>query len=362
MRSSNSAKNTTVPREGNAPRRGIPPLVRYLGIRLGLTALLMVGVTVVTFVLTNLVPADPVQAALGEQAASNPEIVAKFREESGLDKPLIVQYFTYLAHILQGDLGTSTQTRMPVAEELARAFPATIELALSAIVFSALIGVGLGLWAAMKRRTITDQVIRVVSLIGLSWPTFWLALVVYYVFFFVLGIFPGSGRLDPAAIPPPHVTGLYTVDSLLAGQWSTFVDAVYHLVLPASVLALYTIGLLTRFARSSVMEVLDMDYVKAARAKGLPRRTVIFGYVLRGALVPIITVLGLAFGALLSGTVLVEKVYSWHGLGEYSYAAATRLDLPAIMGVGLVVGVVYIGLNFLVDILYGVIDPRVRVS
>lgn len=322
----------------------------------------MLGVTIVTFTLTNLVPADPVQAALGEQAAANPEIVAKFRAENGLDKPLPVQYITYLGNVLQGDLGTSTQTRQPVADELAKAFPATIELALSAIVFSALIGIGLGLWAAMKRRKFTDQVIRVVSLIGLSWPTFWLALVVYYVFFFLLGWFPGSGRLSPAAMPPPQVTGLYTVDSLLAGQWSTFGDAVYHLILPASVLALYTIGLLTRFARSAVMEVLDMDYVKAARAKGLPKRKVVLGYVLRGALVPIITVLGLAFGSLLSGTVLVEKVYSWHGLGEYSFSAATKLDLPAIMGVGLVVGVVYIGLNFLVDVLYGVIDPRVRVS
>ncbi|MCS3429393.1 ABC transporter permease [Leucobacter aridicollis] len=360
---SSSNNNTVAIRTAERPtRRGIPPFVRYVAVRLGLTVLLMFGVTIVTFVLTNLVPADPVQAALGEQAAANPEIVAKFRAENGLDQPLIVQYFTYLGNVLQGNLGVSTQTRMPVADELAAAFPATIELALSAIVFSALIGIGLGLWAALKRRTFVDQVIRVVSLIGLSWPTFWLALVVYYVFFFVLGIFPGSGRLDPTAIAPPHVTGLYTIDSVLAGQWSTFWDALYHLVLPASVLALYTIGLLTRFARSAVLEVLDMDYVKAATAKGLPRRTVVFGYVLRGAMVPIITVLGLAFGSLLSGTVLVEKVYSWHGLGEYSFSAATKLDLPAIMGVGLVVGIVYIGLNFLVDVLYGVIDPRVRVA
>lgn len=343
-------------------RRGIPPFVRYVGVRLGLTVLLMFGVTLVTFTLTNLVPADPVQAALGEQAAADPEIVAKFRADQGLDQPLPVQYVTYLGNLLQGDLGVSTQTRQPVASELAAAFPATIELAVAAIVFSALIGVGLGLWAALKHRRFTDQVIRVISLIGLSWPTFWLALVVYYVFFFVLGIFPGSGRLDPASIPPPQVTGLYTIDSLLAGQWGTFWDAVRHLVMPASVLALYTIGLLTRFARSAVLEVLDMDYVKAAKAKGLPPRTVTFGYVLRAALVPIITVLGLAFGSLLSGTVLVEKIYSWHGIGEYSFAAATRLDLPAIMGVGLVVGFVYIGLNFLVDLLYGAIDPRVRVS
>ncbi|WP_243854556.1 ABC transporter permease [Canibacter zhoujuaniae] len=363
MRSStNTVAIETLERTPQTRRRGIPPLLRYIGVRLGVSILLVLGVTLVTFTLTNLVPSDPVQAALGEQAAANPEIVAKFRAEQGLDKPLPVQYITYVTNLVQGNLGTSTQTRQPVAEELARAFPATIELALAAIVGSALLGVGLGLWAALKRRKFTDQVIRVISLIGLSWPTFWLALVVYYVFFFLLGIFPGSGRLDPVLIPPPHVTGMYTIDALLAGQFDVFSDALYHLVLPASVLALYTIGLLTRFARSAVLEVLDLDFVKAARAKGLSKRTVTFGYVLRAATVPIITVLGLAFGSLLSGTVLVEQVYSWNGIGQYSFAAATKLDLPAIMGVGLIVGIVYIGLNFVVDVLYGLIDPRVRVQ
>ena len=207
-----------------------------------------------------------------------------------------------------------------------------------------------------------DHVIRAVSLVGLSVPTFWLALMMYYIFFFKLRIFPGSGRLSPTAVAPPTVTGLYTVDSLLAGQFATFWDALSHLILPALVLALYTVGLLTRFARSSVLDVLNQDFVKAARAKGLPFHVVITRYVLRGALVPIITIVGLAFGSLLSGTVLVEKVYSWHGIGEYAFTAATKLDLPAVMGVGLVVGVVYIGINFIVDVLYGVIDPRVRIQ
>lgn len=353
--------SSTAPEEQRA-RAGVHPLARYLGIRAGLTILLLFGVTLVTFTLTNLVPADPVQAALGEQAAADPEIVAQFRENAGLDQPLPVQYLTYLGNLLHGDLGVSQQTRAPVAQDLGKAFPATAELAIAAILISIVIGVGLGTWAALRRRTVTDQMIRVVSLIGISVPSFWLALVVYFVFFSQLHWFPGSGRLSPATIPPPRVTGMYTVDALLAGQWATFGDAVAHLVLPAAVLALYTIGLLTRFARSAILEVLDLDYVRAARAKGLPARVVVTRYVLRGALVPIITVLGVAFGSLLSGTVLVEKVYSWHGLGEYAYAAATKLDLPAIMGVGLVVGVVYIGLNFLVDVLYGVIDPRVRVA
>jgi len=327
-----------------------------------LTVLLLFGVTLVTFTLTNLVPADPVQAALGEQAAADPEIVQKFREDAGLDQPLPVQYLTYLGNLLHGDLGMSQQTHAPVADDLGKAFPATAELAIAAILISIVLGVGLGMWAALRRHKVTDQVIRVVSLIGISVPSFWLALVVYFVFFSQLHWFPGSGRLSPAAVPPPQVTGMYTVDSLLAGQWATFADAVSHLILPAAVLALYTIGLLTRFARSAILEVLDLDYVRAARAKGLPGRIVVNRYVLRGALVPIITVLGVAFGSLLSGTVLVEKVYSWHGLGEYAYSAATKLDLPAIMGVGLVVGFIYIGLNFIIDVMYGVIDPRVRVA
>lgn len=357
-----SSKAPTQARPTVGRTKGQHPLVRYLVTRLGLSILLVFGVTVVTFILTNLVPADPVQAALGEQAAADPAIVAQFREQAGLDQPLPMQYLAYLGRLVTGNLGTSNQTRLPVADEIGKAFPATAELALVAILISIVIGVSLGMWAALRRSRPADHIIRAISLIGLSVPTFWLALLMYYIFFFKLRIFPGSGRLSPTAIAPPKTTGLYTVDSLLAGQMSTFWDALSHLILPALVLALYTVGLLTRFARSSILDVLNQDFVKAARAKGLPFRVVITRYVLRGALVPIITIVGLAFGSLLSGTVLVEKVYAWHGLGEYAFTAATKLDLPAVMGVGLVVGVVYIGINFIVDVLYGVIDPRVRIQ
>lgn len=349
--------------ENNSSTRkmAMHPLTRYLVLRALLAMLLMVGVTIVTFILTNLVPSNPVQAALGEQAANDPEIVEQFRKNAGLDKPLYVQYFNYLGRVIHGDLGNSIQTHQPILEELGRAFPATIELAIVAIVLAALIGVGLGLLAALKHRTWIDQIIRVFSLLGISVPSFWLAMIVYYQFFSQLHILPGAGRLSSIYVPPPHVTGLYGLDALLSLQFDVFWDAMAHIIMPASVLALYTIGLITRFSRSSILEVLDLDYVRAARAKGLPHRKVI-GYVMRGALIPIITMLGVAFGSLLSGTVLVEKVFSWHGIGEYAFNAATKLDLPAIMGVGLVVGFVYIALNFLVDVLYGVIDPRVRVS
>jgi peptide/nickel transport system permease protein len=338
------------------------PLVRYIAVRLGISLLLVVGVTVVTFVLTNLVPGDPVAAALGERASSDPKIVASFRHAQGLDQPPVVQYFVYLGHLLQGNLGTSIQTNNPVAKDLSVAFPATAELAISVIVLSVVLGIGLGLAAALNHNRIGDQLIRVLSLVGISIPTFWLALGLYYLFFFVLHLAPGTGRLDPATSPPPHVTGMYTVDSALAGQWDVFGDAVSHLVLPTIVLTLYTVGLLVRFSRSAVLDVLNQDYIRAARAKGLPTRRVVFGYLLRGSLLPILTVVGLAFGSLLSGTVLTEQVFGWGGLGQYAYTASTALDLPAVMGVGLVVGVIYIVTNLVIDVIYGVIDPRVRVG
>jgi peptide/nickel transport system permease protein len=340
----------------------LPPLARYILIRFGVSILLIFGVTLVTFALTNLVPSDPAQAALGERASSDPAIVAAFRKAQGLDKPVPVQYLVYLGHLLQGNLGTSTQTHNPVSQDLAVAFPATAELALFVIVFSIIIGIGLGTWAALRQNRFSDQIFRIFSLIGISIPTFWLALAVFFVFFYQLHWAPGTGRLDPATDPPPTVTGMYTVDSLIAGQWSTFWDALSHLVLPGVVLILYTVGLLVRFSRSAVLDVLNQEYVLAARAKGLSAASVVFRYTLRGASLPILTIVGLAFGSLLSGTVLTEQVFGWGGIGQYAYKSATTLDLPAVMGVGLVVGVVYILTNFVIDVVYGVIDPRVRVQ
>lgn len=338
------------------------PFARFLTRRVGTALLLVLGVTLVTFVLTNLVPGDPAAANLGQRAIGDPAIVAQFRHHNGLDKPLPEQYVSYLGRLLHGDLGESQQSHQPVLDDLRGVVPATIELAGTAIVLSLVIGVTFGVIAALRRDRWADQVLRVLSLLGVSVPTFWLALLAFYVFFYRLGIAPGSGRLAPALTAPPHETGLYTVDALLAGQWPVFWSAVGHLVLPALVLTAYTVGLLTRFTRSAVLEVLGQDYVRAARAKGLPGGQVLVQYVLRAALVPIVTVAGLAFGALLSGTVLVESIFAWPGLGAYAYRSATTLDLPAVMGVGLVVGVIYLLVNLIVDILYGVIDPRVRVQ
>jgi peptide/nickel transport system permease protein len=201
----------------------------------------------------------------------------------------------------------------------------------------------------------------VVSLGGISMPTFWIALVALYLGFFKLGWFPGADRLDPGVLPPPHRTGLYTIDALLAGKWGLLAQALHHLVLPALVLAAFNVSLLTRYTRSAVLEVVGNDYVRGARAKGLPERVVITRYILRAALPAVVTVLGLVFANVLTGAVLVEKIFSWPGIGQYAYQAAVNLDVPAIAGVSLFVAVVYITVNFVVDVLYGVIDPRIRV-
>ena len=330
--------------------------------RLIALAYLVVGITLLAFVLTHLVPGDPAAANLGQNAVSDPALVKAFNERNGLNRPLPVQYLKYLSGLFHGDLGISQHTQSPVSHDLGIYVPATIELAVTAILLSVIIGVPLGLIAAVKRNTWVDQLLRVISLSGVSLPTFWLALVAYYLLFFKLGWLPGGGRLDPAADAPPHHTGLYTVDTLISGNLSLFWDAFRHLILPALVLAMFTIGWLTRFTRASALEVLGNDYIRSARAKGLPARTVVIKHVLRPALVPILTVFGLAFGSLLSGTVLVEKIFSWPGIGQYAYDSALGLDLPAIMGVTIVVAVIYVGINFVVDVLYGVIDPRIRVT
>ncbi len=337
-------------------------LARFLWRRVAIGVALCVGVTLVSFLLTHLVPGDPAAANLGQRAIDDPAAVAAFRTQYGLDKPLPVQYLIYLGKVVRGNLGISQQSHRPVVTDLSEYVPATIELALFAIVLTLLIGVTFGVIAAMTRDRLPDQVLRVVSLAGVSMPTFWIALVAFYLLFFKFGWLPGGGRLDPGQVPPGHITGFFTVDALLHGQWALFGSAVKHLILPGLVLATYTIGMLLRFTRASVLEILGNDYVRAARAKGLPERIVVVRHVLRPALIGIITVAGVAFGSLLSGTVLVENIYSWPGIGQYAFHSATNLDLPAIMGVSLVVAVIYIGINIVVDVLYGVIDPRMRAS
>jgi peptide/nickel transport system permease protein len=339
------------------PSRG---LSRFVAQRAGALVLLAIGIVVVSFVLTHLVPGNPALANLGQNPT--PSEIRTFNQQNGLDKPLPVQLGIYFVHLLHGNLGTDEQTGEPVAKELGSAIPATAELSIVAIVISLVFGVGFGLLAALRRGGITDFLSRILSLIGVSVPTFWLALIALYLLFFKLGIFPGGSRLSPNDTTPPHVTGMYTVDALIAGRWSTFWDALKHLLLPAIVLAAWSMGILTRYTRTAVLEVMGQDYIRSARARGLSRRTIVFGHILRAALPSIVTVIGIVFANIMSGAVLVENIFSWPGIGEYAYQSSTTLDLPAIAGVSLFIAIVYVVVNFIVDILYGVLDPRVRVQ
>ncbi|WP_241490530.1 ABC transporter permease [Leucobacter chromiiresistens] len=335
---------------------------RFVLRRLGTSLVTLFGITLVSFGLGVLVPLRPETANLSQQALSNPEAVAAFREKFGLDLPIWEQYLRYLAGLFRGDLGISQQTGQPIAADLAKYAPATLELVLWATVLSVLIGVSLGIVAAYARNRWPDHLARVVSLIGVSLPTYWLALIGSTFFFRQLGWLPGSGRLDASATPPPRVTGFMTIDTLLAGDMHAWGSAIAHLILPAMILALSNLGMVLRFTRSAVLDGLNTDAVKAARVKGLPGRRVLMRYAVRSASSPIITVTALSFGFLLAATVYVEQIFAWGGLGQYAYRSATNLDVTAITGISVVIAVIFLAVNFIADLLASAFDPRIRLQ
>ncbi len=334
-------------------------MLRYVVSRLGLAIVMALFATLVVFLIANTVPGDPILAQLGDVAASNKEFVAQWRHKWGLDLPLWERYVIFLDGLLHGDLGISIASQRPVLDDIADFAPATIELGTAGFLLSVLIGVPLGIIAAVKRDRWIDHLARLVSLIGVSSPTFWLAFIVLAVFYGGLQIAPGPGRVDAIALPPPTVTGLYLVDSALAGDWQTFRDALGHLVLPSVVLAAATLGLITRTTRASMLESMQQDYVRVARAKGLKERRIVMGHVLPNALIPVVTLGGLAYANLLTGAVMTETIFSWPGLGRYTFRSAAALDFPAIMGITLVVAATYLVINLLIDISYALLDPRV---
>ena len=338
------------------------PIYQYIIRRLVLTIPLVIGVTLIAFAISHAVPADPITANLGQKAMSDPAIVAAFEAEWGLDKPVAQQYGIYLINLLQGDMGRSIKSRRAVVDDLRAFLPATIELATAAIFFGVLIGVSLGLFSAVWRNSWLDHVARIVSLLGVSIPVFWLALLALFIFYARLDWAAGPGRLDVGMTPPPHVTGLFTVDALLAGDWPVFRNALAHLVLPAVVLGSYTTGLITRVTRSAMLEVLGEDYIRTAKAKGLRTRVTVMRHAFRNALIPVITVIGFSYGNLLAGTVLTESIFAWPGIGQYAYRASASLDFPAIMGVSLVIAFIFIIVNLVVDVLYFLLDPRLRAA
>lgn len=317
-----------------------------------------VGITFITFLIAQIIPIDPAAAALGENARE--EQIQEFRQRYGLDKPVLVQYAIYLQRLLQLDLGRSLRTGRPVAEDLKEFFPATLELALAAFLVSVLLGLPAGVWAALRQNRLPDLLVRLMALLLGSTPVFFLAILLLDLLHRRLGLLPGPGRLDPFLIPPPSVTGLTTLDALLARDWAAFGDALSHLLLPAFVLGSASAALLARMVRAAMLEVLSQDYVRTAWAKGLSERQVVLRHALKNAALPVLTLLGSLMGGLLSGAVLTETIFSWPGLGRYVTQSATSLDFPAVMGVTLLVGVVYSLLNLVVDLLYALLDPRIR--
>lgn len=316
--------------------------------------------TLVVFLIANTVPGDPVLIDLGDMAASNPKIVAAYRQKYGLDLPLWKRYFVFLDGLAHGNLGTSIVSQRPVLEDIEQYAPATIELASCGFVIAIVFGIPLGILAAVRRDSWIDHTARVISLLGVASPTFWLAFIMLVVFYGQLHIAPGPGRFSPIAFPPPKVTGFYLLDTLLAGEWGGFVDAAWHLMLPAAVLAAATIGLITRTTRASMLECIHQDYIRMGRAKGLTEWRVIMHHAWPNALIPVVTLGGLAYANLLTGAVLTETIFSWPGLGRYTFTSASSLDFPAIMGITLVVAIAYLVVNLLVDISYAFLDPRVR--
>ena len=322
-------------------------------------ALTFLGLTIVTFVIGRLVPIDPVLAVVGDHATQ--EVYQRARLEMGIDLPVATQYWRYLTHVVHGDFGTSVITSRPVLEDLLRVFPATFELSAFGLLIGVAAGIPMGVVAASRRGRWPDQVVRFGSLLGYSTPIFWLGLMGLLVFYGRLGWVGGPSRLDVGYedIVEP-VTGLLTVDSLMAGEYGVFRNALSHLVLPAAILGVYSLAYVARMTRSFMLGQLQQEYIVAAMAKGLSPARVVWVHALGNIWVPLITVIALTFGGLLEGAVLTETVFAWPGLGLYLKNSLFNADMNAVLGGTVLIGVAYIGLNLISDLLYPLVDPRVR--
>ncbi len=332
-------------------------LVRLIVRRLLFLVVVLFFLSVITFALSHIIPGDPARLMAGPRASRS--AVEKIREKYGLNDPWVVQYGTYMQNITHGDFGMSFTTRRPVSQDLQRYLPATAELGLYAFILSTLIGVPLGVLSAVKRDKWPDHLARFISISGLALPVFWLAIMAQFVFFGRLGWLPDGGRLPIGVDPPRTITGLYTIDSLLTGNMPLFLLSLKHLLLPTIVLAYGSLAVITRMVRGGMLEVLNQDYIRTARAKGISQQGVVLGHALKNALLPTVTSIGLQIGLLLSGAFLVEIVFSWPGIGRYAVDAIQRLDYNATMATTLIIALIFVLLNLLVDIAYLFLDPRI---
>ncbi len=326
---------------------------------LGAIAVTMLGLLFVTFFIGRVMPVDPVLSVVGERATK--EIYDAAYIKLGLDKPLIVQFFTYVIDVIQGDFGKSLRTGFPVSIDIKRVFPATLELATLGTLIGVFVGVPLGVLAAVKRGTWIDQVARVVALIGYSMPVFWIGLIALLVFYGILGWVGGPGRLDIFYEDiVPSVTGMILIDSALAGDWTIFRNAFSHIILPACLLGYYSLAYISRMTRSFMLEQLSAEYVTTARVKGLKESAVIWRHAFANIKVQLITVIALSYAGLLEGSVLTEIIFAWPGIGSYITTSLLSADMNAVMGGTVVVGLVFVCLNIFADLLYKFFDPRAK--
>lgn len=326
---------------------------------LATVALTFLGLLIVTFLIGRVVPVDPVLAVVGDRASKS--VYDKAFIELGLDRPLYEQFWLYLTKIFTGDLGTSMLTKRNIVDDIARFFPATIELATVGILIGTLFGIPVGVWAAVRKGKLVDQVVRVLGLIGYSAPIFWLGLLGLLVFYARLQWVGGPGRIDIGfeySVTPR--TGLLLIDSAMQGEWAAFRNVFGHIILPASLLGYYSMAYISRMTRSFMLNELQQEYIVTARVKGVPEWRIIWVHALRNAAVPLVTVVALSYANLLEGSVLTETVFAWPGLGQYLTNSLQNADMNAVLGCTLVIGAIFVGLNLLSDLLYGLLDPRVR--
>jgi peptide/nickel transport system permease protein len=330
----------------------------YLAARLALLGVMLFGLLCITFAITYLVPGDPARLAAGPDASE--DMVRTLRAQYGLDRPLAVQFTTYVGGLLQGDFGRSLRSRNDVRDDLIRFFPNTFELVTLSLLLAVVLGVPLGMLAATYRDTWIDHLARVVSVSGVAVPAFWLGLMLQLLIALDLGWLPLGGRLNLTTPPPAPITHLLLVDALLRGQWATFADALRHAVLPVVTLCFPALASILRVNRAEMLETLRQDYIVTARAQGFSGFRIVTRYALRNAMIPTLTMIGLRYGWMLGGTVLVETVFDWPGIGLYAVNAAVSSDFQPIMGVTLLIGVNFMLANLLVDFAYGWLDPRIR--
>ena len=334
------------------------PRAKIIGARLLQAIPVVIGVVIITFVLTRALPGDPAVYFAGD--AADEASIQQVRETLGLDKPLPQQFFIYVGDLLSGDWGDSLSTGQPVLSDLARRLPASLELTILALILSCMVAVPLGVLAATKPGSWVDHLCRVAVTAGVSLPTFFTGILLIYIFYYTLNISPAPlGRLDFLYIEPDPITGFYLIDAAIAGDWETFRGAAKQLILPACTMAVFTLAPIARMTRASMLQALSSDFIRTARAAGLAKRQILIKYALRNALLPVITTLGMVFSFALGANVLVEKVFAWPGIGSYAVDALVASDYASVQGFVLAMALLFVALNLIIDLLYAVIDPRI---